>query len=60
MGVIAGQISKVAREHDIPMYQDAELTRLLASVELGTQSPRALYIAVAEVIAFAYRVSGRR
>jgi flagellar biosynthesis protein len=58
-GVIAKQISRVARENDIPMYEDSELAQLLASVELGAQIPRALYVAVAEVIAFAYRVSGR-
>jgi flagellar biosynthesis protein len=58
-GLIAEQITKVAREHDVPMYADADLARLLASVELGAQIPRALYVAVAEVIAFAYRVSGR-
>jgi type III secretion system FlhB-like substrate exporter len=40
-------------------YRDRELARLLASVELGTEIPRALYVAVAEVIAFAYRLSGR-
>jgi flagellar biosynthesis protein len=58
-GLVAEQIMKAAREYDVPLYQDAELARLLASVELGTQIPRALYVAVAEVIAFAYRVSGR-
>jgi flagellar biosynthesis protein len=58
-GLIAEQITRAAREHDVPLYADADLARLLASVELGAQIPRALYVAVAEVIAFAYRVSGR-
>ena len=58
-GLVAEQISRLARENDIPMYEDPDLARLLASVELGAQIPRALYVAVAEVIAFAYRVSGR-
>jgi flagellar biosynthesis protein len=58
-GFVAEQIARAAREHDVPLYEDADLARLLASVELGAQIPRALYIAVAEVIAFAYRVSGR-
>jgi flagellar biosynthesis protein len=58
-GLIAEQITRAAREHDVPLYEDADLARLLASVELGAQIPRALYVAVAEVIAFAYRVSGR-
>ena len=58
-GFIAEQIARAAREHDVPLYADPDLARLLASVELGAQIPRALYVAVAEVIAFAYRVSGR-
>ena len=58
-GHIAEQIAKLARANEIPMYADPDLARLLSSVELGAQIPRALYVAVAEVIAFAYRVSGR-
>ena len=58
-GHIAEQIAKLARANDIPMYADPDLARLLSSVGLGAQIPRALYVAVAEVIAFAYRVSGR-
>ena len=58
-GHIAAQIAKLARANDVPMYEDADLARLLASVELGAQIPRALYVAVAEVIAFAYRLSSR-
>lgn len=58
-GLVAEQIERIAREHDVPLYQDADLARLLASVELGTEIPRALYVAVAEVIAFAYKLSGR-
>lgn len=58
-GLVAEHIVRVAREHDVPLYEDPELARVLASVELGTEIPRALYVAVAEVIAFAYRLSGR-
>jgi flagellar biosynthesis protein len=56
-GFIAEQIERAAREHGVPLYADGDLARLLASVELGAQIPRALYVAVAEVIAFAYRVA---
>lgn len=57
---VAERILALAREHGIPLHQDRELVRLLARVELGTEIPAALYTAVAEVIAFAYRVSGRQ
>ena len=32
---------------------------LLAQLDLGEEIPATLYVAVAEVIAFAYRLSGR-
>jgi flagellar biosynthesis protein len=58
-GLVAERIARVARENGIPFHRDADLARLLSSVELGQEIPRALYVAVAEVIAFAYRLSGR-
>lgn len=58
-GVVAEKIQTVAEAHDIPLYDDPELARVLSKVELGDEIPVALYAAVAEVIAFAYQVSGR-
>lgn len=58
-GYVAEKILALARAHDVPLYEDAALMQLLARVELGEQIPTSLYVAVAEVIAFAYRLSGR-
>lgn len=58
-GTIAREICRIAREHDVPLYEDAGLARLLSQVELGEEVPETLYRAVAEVIAFAYLLSGR-
>lgn len=58
-GDVAEQILKLAREHQIPLREDAELVQLLARVELGDEVPPELYVAVAQVIAFAYRLSGK-
>ncbi|NOZ09799.1 MAG: hypothetical protein GXP09_01955 [Gammaproteobacteria bacterium] len=57
--LIADKILKLAKEHDIPLYEDPALVTLLSKVELGDEIPRSLYTAVAEVIAFAYMVSGK-
>lgn len=59
-GYVAEKILALAHEHDVPLYEDAALVQLLARVELGEQIPAGLYVAVAEVIAFAYRLSGGR
>jgi flagellar biosynthesis protein len=58
-GYIADEILALARAHNVPMYEDAALASLLARIELGEKIPEKLYVAVAEVIAFAYRLSGK-
>lgn len=58
-GDVAERILEVAREHDVPLHEDPALARALARLELGEEIPRALYHAVAEVLAFAMRLSGR-
>ena len=59
VGELADQILTVARDNDIPLHEDAVLTDVLSRVELDGEIPAALYLAVAEVIAFAYLVSGK-
>ena len=58
-GDIASRILELADASGVPLRQDADLTRLLCQVDLGAQIPRELYVAVAEVIAFAYMLSER-
>jgi flagellar biosynthesis protein len=57
--LVADEILRLAREHDIPLYEDAALARLLARIDLGEEIPEKLYRAVAEVIAFAWRLKGK-
>ena len=56
---VAERILALAEEHGIPLHHDPALVQLLARVDLGDQIPRSLYVAVAEVIAFAYAITGR-
>lgn len=58
-GHLAQQIIELARQHNIPITQDTELTELLSQVELNEQVPPALYEAVAQVLVFAYQLSGK-
>ncbi|HQU15057.1 MAG: hypothetical protein B7Z66_05480 [Chromatiales bacterium 21-64-14] len=58
-GPVAERIQAIAREHGIPLHEDPQLAELLAQIPLGDEIPQALYLAVAEVIAFAYFVSDR-
>ncbi|MCG7984235.1 MAG: EscU/YscU/HrcU family type III secretion system export apparatus switch protein [Candidatus Thiodiazotropha lotti] len=59
-GDLAEKILALAEEHNIPLHEDVELAALLSQIPLGDEIPQALYRAIAEVIAFAYLLSGKR
>jgi flagellar biosynthetic protein FlhB len=58
---IALQIRRIAEENDIPIVEDPPLARELHRVvELDQMIPADLYQAVAQVLAFVYRLAARR
>jgi flagellar biosynthesis protein len=58
-GLSADEIVRIAREHDVPVHQDAGLVEALAKLEVGQTIPRELYAVVAEVLAFVYAVDAQ-
>ena len=58
-GNIAEEIIRIAHEHGVPLREDAMLVALLGELELDEEIPQTLYRVIAEVIAFAYMVSGK-
>lgn len=58
-GDLALEIIELARENNVPLDTNPELVKLLSSIPLGDEIPEALYLAVAEVIAFAYLLSDK-
>lgn len=56
---IAEQILAEARKHNITIVEDPALTAALAGVNLGDEIPPELYLVVAEVLAYVYRVTER-
>lgn len=58
-GELAQRILDIAKRHNVPLQENRELVQLLSKIELGDQIPEALYLAVAEVIAFAYYLKGK-
>jgi flagellar biosynthesis protein len=55
-GFIAEQILAAAQQHAIPVYQNKTLSSMLMAVELDREIPPELYKAVAEVLAYIYRL----
>ena len=58
-GEIAERIIKIAKEHNIPIREDADLIETLMTLELNQEIPSELYKVIAEVLAWVYRVNGK-
>lgn len=58
-GNIAEKIIDIAKEHNVPLYEDKNLIQVLEALDLETDIPSELYRAVAEVLAFIYRLNGK-
>lgn len=58
-GFMAQEILRVARAHDVPLRQDPALAGALATLDVGRQVPAELFRAVAEVLAFVYKMNGK-
>lgn len=59
-GLVAQNIIAMAKENGVPLEEDAALVAALAQVELGREIPRELYVAVAQVLTFAWQVTGKK
>jgi flagellar biosynthesis protein len=55
-GFVAEEILNLAKKHAIPVRTEPELVNLLVQVKLGHEIPENLYVAIAEILAFAYRL----
>lgn len=60
-GFIAGRIREIAKENDIPIVEHKPLAQtLFKAAEIGDFIPVDLYRAVAEILAYVYRLKGMR
>ncbi len=55
-GDVAEKILQAAAEHGIPVREDPELLEVLAGLDVGEEVPPAAYQAVAQILAFIYRL----
>jgi flagellar biosynthesis protein len=58
-GTIGAKIIELAYQHGIPLHEDPALASLLSAIPLGEEIPENLYVAIAEVLAFVYYLSGK-
>lgn len=55
-GLIAEEIIARAREHGVYVHESPELVALLTQVDIDEHIPSQLYLAVAELLAWLYRL----
>ena len=58
-GRVAQKIIETATAHHVPLVEDENLVQVLEALDLETQIPPELYRAVAEVLAFVYRLNAK-
>lgn len=59
-GFVAENIINAAKQNAVPIYQNKTLTGMLMAVDLDKEIPPDLYTAVAEVLAYVYRMDQKR
>jgi flagellar biosynthetic protein FlhB len=60
-GTIAARIREIAAEADVPIVENKELARnLYKTVDIGKEIPGDMYRAVAEILAYVFRMKGKR
>lgn len=58
-GIIAEKIKEIAAEHGVPIVEDKPLARALFKLKLDTFIPEDLYVAVARILAYIYKLKGK-
>lgn len=56
-GYVAERIIEIAEENGVFLHEDPDLVAVLAKLDVDTEIPENLYRAVAEVLAFVYRLN---
>jgi len=55
-GAVADEILRIADENKVPLYENRELAQTLAKLEVDAEIPPQLYVLVAEVLFFVYKL----
>ena len=56
-GLLFEKLIEIARQNNIPVYEDADIAEVLSSLAVGSEIPVELYRAIAVVFAYCYRVN---
>jgi flagellar biosynthesis protein len=57
---VAAEIIAIAQQHGVPIHHDPALVGVLSRLELDDQIPQPLFVAVAAVLGFIYRLQAEQ
>ena len=57
--IVAEKIREIAKKHGVPIIEDKPIARALFKLELNAFIPEGLYVAVARILAYIYKLKGR-
>jgi flagellar biosynthesis protein len=55
-GAVADEILRIAEDNKIPLYENKDIAKLLSRLEVDTEIPAQLYVLVAEILFFVYKL----
>ena len=58
-GTMAEQIIAIAQAHDVEVREDADLVKILETLDVGSPIPLEAFTAVAEILSYIYQMNGR-
>ncbi|MEI7640460.1 MAG: EscU/YscU/HrcU family type III secretion system export apparatus switch protein [bacterium] len=58
-GLVAEKIMALAKENNIPLYEDSDLIEVLSKLDLGQEIPPELYKLIAEVLIYVYKANNK-
>lgn len=59
-GLIAEKIIELAIASGVPVKNDPDLVEILSQLDLNEEIPPQLYVVVAELLAYVYRLNGKK
>ena len=58
-GAVAAKIKEIAKEHSVPIVEDKPIARALFKFEVNSFIPEDLYVAVAKILAYIYKLKSK-
>ena len=56
-GSIAEKIIEIAKKNNIYIHRDSDMIEILSKIDIGDEIPEYLYKAIAEILAFVYKLN---